>query len=53
MIDFIRSLGRWGLDTLQRLGRGHLFLWYMVKGIPEVMLRFSLVIQQLHSVGVL
>jgi phospholipid/cholesterol/gamma-HCH transport system permease protein len=52
MIDFIRSLGRWGLDTLQRLGSGHLFLWYMVKGIPEVLLRFSLVIQQLHSVGV-
>lgn len=53
MIDFIRSLGRWGLDSLQRLGRGHLFLWYMVKGIPDVMLRFSLVIQQLHSVGVM
>lgn len=53
MIDFIRSLGRWGLDTLQRLGRGHVFLVRTLAGLPQLALRFSLVTQQLFSVGVL
>jgi len=53
MIDTIRSLGRWGLNSFERLGRGHLFLFQILRGIPESLLRFSLVIQQLFSVGVL
>jgi phospholipid/cholesterol/gamma-HCH transport system permease protein len=53
MIDVIRKLGRWGLGTFERLGRGHLFLLQMLAGIPELFLRFSLVIHQLYSVGVL
>lgn len=53
MIDFIRSLGRWGLGTLQRLGRGHVFLFSTLTGLPHLALRFSLVIQQLFSVGVM
>lgn len=53
MIDFIRSLGRWGLSTLERLGRATLLLVQIVTGIPELMLRFSLVVQQLFYVGVL
>ena len=32
MIELLRSLGRWGLDTFQRLGRGHLFLVQMLEG---------------------
>lgn len=53
MIDFIRSLGRWGLGALQRLGRGHVFLMHTLTGLPQLALRFSLVTQQLFSVGVL
>lgn len=53
MIDLIRGLGRWGLGTFERLGRGHLFLLQMLAGVPELFLRFSLVIQQMYSVGVL
>ncbi len=53
MIDTIRSLGRWGLDSFERLGRGHIFLLHTLQGVPELFLRFSLVIQQLFSVGVL
>ncbi|MCX4187957.1 lipid asymmetry maintenance ABC transporter permease subunit MlaE [Methylophaga sp. OBS4] len=53
MINLIRSLGRWGLGTFERLGRGHLFLLHMLAGVPELFLRFSLVIQQMYSVGVL
>jgi len=53
MINVIRGLGRWGLGTFERLGRGHLFLLKILAGIPELLLRFSLVTQQLYSVGVL
>ncbi|EMR13134.1 ABC transporter, permease component YrbE [Methylophaga lonarensis MPL] len=53
MIGFIRSLGRWGLGTLERLGRGHLFLMHTLAGLPGLFLRPALVIQQLFSVGVL
>jgi phospholipid/cholesterol/gamma-HCH transport system permease protein len=53
MIDFIRGLGRWGLGTFERLGRASVFLSNILAGLPELFLRFSLVIQQLYSVGVL
>ena len=53
MIGFIRSLGRWGLGTLERLGRGHIFLMHTLAGLPGLFLRPALVIQQLFSVGVL
>jgi len=53
MINLIRSLGRWGLGTFERQGRAHLFLFNMLLGIPGLFLRFSLVVQQLFSVGVL
>lgn len=52
MIDRIRSLGRWGLGVFERLGRGHLLLLGILRGVPELFLRFSLVIHQLSSVGV-
>lgn len=53
MINLIRSLGRWGLGTFERLGRANIFLWSMLCGVPGLFLRFSLVVQQLLSVGVL
>lgn len=53
MINLIRSLGRWGLGTFERLGRANIFLWSMLRGVPGLFLRFSLVVQQLLSVGVL
>lgn len=53
MIETIRSLGRWGLSTFERLGRGHLFLIRTLAGVPEISLRLSLLVHQLFSVGVL
>lgn len=53
MIDLIRSLGRWGLGTFQRLGRAHILLLDMMRGIPLAVIRFNLLVQQLYSVGVL
>jgi len=53
MVDTLRMLGRSGLDFFQRLGRAHLLLLAVLAGVPNLALRFSLVIRQLHSVGVL
>ncbi|MBT4075455.1 MAG: ABC transporter permease, partial [Gammaproteobacteria bacterium] len=35
-----------------RLGRGSIFLTKILSGIPQLFLRFGLVVQQLYSVGV-
>jgi phospholipid/cholesterol/gamma-HCH transport system permease protein len=53
MIETIRSLGRWGLSTFERLGRAHIFLYQVLAGIPGLAFRGSLVVQQLFYVGVL
>ncbi|MGE0384875.1 MAG: lipid asymmetry maintenance ABC transporter permease subunit MlaE [Gammaproteobacteria bacterium] len=53
MIALVRTLGRWALDTCERLGRGHIFLAYVLAGLPAVLARFRLVIAQVFSVGVL
>lgn len=49
----IQRLGRWAIGNSERLGRAYLFLMAILAGIPSALLRFSLVIQQLYSVGVL
>jgi len=53
MINQIQSLGRSALDFFERLGRGHILLLDLLKGIPSVVVRPVLIIQQLYSVGVL
>lgn len=53
MIDKIAQLGATTLLTLERLGRGHLFLAHVLMGFPGLLRRFKLVIQQIYSVGVL
>lgn len=53
MIEAIRSLGRWGFNRFERIGRAHLFLIQILAGIPGLFFRSSLVVQQLFSVGVL
>lgn len=53
MLDFLQSLGRWGLDSLQRLGRGHVFLTYVLGGVGLCLRRPRLVVTQIYAVGVL
>jgi len=53
MVTLIRKFGRWGLGVFERLGRSHIFLFHILMGIPSVLVRFSLLIQQMMSVGVL
>lgn len=53
MISWLRYLGRSGLGFFERVGRGNLFFVQILLGLPSLVLRFRLVIQQLYVVGVL
>ena len=53
MTTWFARLGRRALSFFERLGRGHLFLMQVLAGVPSVLLRPRLVIQQIYSVGVL
>ncbi len=53
MIQTLRRLGQGGLRFFERLGRAHIFLFYVLVGFPALVLRFRLVITQVWSVGVL
>lgn len=52
-MDTLQNLGRWALGMFERLGRGHLFLLYVLMGTPGLLFRLRLVVQQVYSVGVL
>jgi len=53
MLDWLQRLGQTGLRFFERLGRGHLLFYYILHGIPSVLVRPRLLIQQVYSVGVL
>ena len=53
MLNFIQQLGNSGLSFFQRLGRANILLVHIVSGIPGMLTRLPLVIQQIFSVGVL
>ena len=53
MAEWLARLGRSGLSFFERLGRGHLFLLQVLAGLPGLLLRPRLVIQQVYSIGVL
>lgn len=52
MIGSIRQLGRWGLRFFDRLGRAHIFLVQVLMALPSALMRPSLVIREVWSVGV-
>ena len=53
MLESVYKLGRSGLDFFQRLGRGNILLLNILRGLPGLLLRPALIIQQVFSVGVL
>lgn len=53
MLDWLQGLGRSGLSSLERLGRGHLFLVRLLMAHGPLFLKPALIIKQIHSVGVL
>lgn len=53
MIDAVRQLGAWTLDSISRWGRAAIFLSQALVGCVWALRRLGLVIHQLFSVGVL
>jgi phospholipid/cholesterol/gamma-HCH transport system permease protein len=49
----LQALGRAGLSFFERLGRGHVFLLYVLAGLPEVLLRWRLIVAQIYIIGFL
>jgi len=52
-MEQLARLGRIGISTLERLGRGHVLLLHMLSGLMALAIRPRLLIAQVHSVGVL
>lgn len=52
MIGVLQQLGQSGLRFFERLGRGHIFFFLVLFGIPSLISRFRLVLVQTWSVGV-
>lgn len=53
MMNALQRLGKQGLSFFERLGRAHLFLFQVITTLPSLFKRPRLLLQQLHSVGVL
>lgn len=52
-MDQLARLGASFIQTLERLGRGHIFLYYFLRGVPSLVPRPWLLVQQVYAVGVL
>jgi len=53
LFDKLQSLGHNSLTSLQRLGRGHVFLMQVLPAMEGMLFRPGLLIRQMYSVGVL
>lgn len=49
----LQALGRWGLGSLERLGRAQIFMSRVLLGTPEILRRWRLLPPQIYAVGVL
>ena len=49
----LAAVGRWGLGSIERTGRAALFLLRVLQGVPSVLLRPWLIVQQFFAIGVL
>jgi phospholipid/cholesterol/gamma-HCH transport system permease protein len=52
MLDTLQTLGRWALNIVERAGRAMLFLILTLRGLPPILARPLLVVQQMHATGV-
>jgi phospholipid/cholesterol/gamma-HCH transport system permease protein len=52
LLDKLQSLGHNSLSSVQRLGRGHIFLLQVLPAMQGMLFRPSLLIRQMYSVGV-
>jgi phospholipid/cholesterol/gamma-HCH transport system permease protein len=51
MLETLQYFGQAALHFFERLGRGHLFLFQVLQGLPSQFLRLSLTIVQIWKVG--
>ncbi len=52
MINMLAALGHWGLAAIASLGRAHLLLFSMLRGLIDLFSRPRLLLDQLNAVGV-
>ncbi len=52
LLDKLQSIGHKSLSSVQRLGRGHVFLLQVLPAMRGMLFRPSLLIRQMYSVGV-
>ena len=52
LLDKLQSIGHRSLSSLQRLGRGHIFLLQVLPAMEGMLFRPGLLIRQMYSVGV-
>jgi phospholipid/cholesterol/gamma-HCH transport system permease protein len=52
LLERLQSLGHRSLSSMQRLGRGHIFLLQVLPAMRGMLFRPSLLIRQMYSVGV-
>jgi phospholipid/cholesterol/gamma-HCH transport system permease protein len=53
LLDKLQSIGHSSLSSVQRLGRGHMFLMQVLPAMEGMLFRPGLLIRQMYSVGVL
>jgi phospholipid/cholesterol/gamma-HCH transport system permease protein len=53
MLEHFQRLGKTVFDSLEKIGRGHIFFAQVLAGIPSLFWRPYLVVVQLYAVGVL
>lgn len=53
MLSALQRLGHVTLKALQTLGRANLFMLHVLAGLPEILVRWRLLVAQMYSVGVL
>jgi len=53
LLDKLQALGHSSLTSLQRLGRGHVFLMQVLPAMEGMLFRPGMLIRQMYSVGVL
>jgi phospholipid/cholesterol/gamma-HCH transport system permease protein len=53
MVAILQALGRFGIETLGRVGRSGLFLMSLVAALPSLFPRPTLVVKQIYATGVL
>jgi len=53
MKTLLQRLGAWAIGRFERIGRSHLFIFHVSTGLPELLTRPGLIIQQMFAIGVL